>query len=561
MSPIFSGARSLVEALKIEGVEVVFGIPGGAIMPVYDELLGSGIRHILARHEQSAAHMADGYARVSGRPGVVMATSGPGATNLVTGVATAYMDSAPMVAITGQVPTHLIGTDAFQEIDTVGIFSPITKYQFQPRRPSEVPYSVKAAFYLASTGRTAPVLIDLPKDVQMREEEVVFPAEVHIPGYRPSYDPRPADIAKAVDLIVNSERPVLLAGGGVIKSDACDLLVAVAELLNAPVATTLMGKGSIPENHPLALGPIGMHGTYQANKVIMEADLVVCFGARFSDRSTMNASEFSKERKIIHFEADPTEIGKNIKPYHYVLGDLRKSLTIMLDILRGKATKRQDSVWYRRWMELKEAYEDKIFGAIGEFTSPRIIRRIRDILPPYAIVTTEVGQHQMWAELHYKVLKPRTFITSGGLGTMGFGFPAAIGAKLAKPWVPVLDIAGDGSFLMTSDSLATSVQEEIPVVVCVFNNSCLGMVAQWQRTFYGGRYSGVWLGSKPDLVQLAKSYGAEGVRVNGMEDFEKALKEALKSEVTTVIDIPISPEENVLPFVPTGSSLNEMITK
>ncbi|PSN89959.1 acetolactate synthase, large subunit, biosynthetic type [Candidatus Marsarchaeota G2 archaeon OSP_D] len=561
MSPIFSGARGLIEALRIEGVEVVFGIPGGAIMPVYDELLGSPIRHVLARHEQSAAHMADGYARVTGRPGVAMATSGPGATNLVTGVATAYMDSVPMVAITGQVATRLIGTDAFQEIDTVGIFNPITKYQFQPRRPSEVPRAVKAAFYLTATGRTSPVLIDLPKDVQMEKEEMAFPESVDIPGYRAEYEPDPLHVAKAADLLLAADRPVLLGGGGVIKSNACDLLVAVAELLNIPVATTLMGKGCIPENHPLSLGPIGMHGTYHANKLIMESDLVICVGARFSDRSTMNLSEFTKDRKIIHFDAHSSEIGKNLKPHHYVVGNIRKSLRILLEVLKVKAVKCENTAWRGRWMELKSEYEDAIFGASGEFTSPRIIRKIRDMLPIDAIVTTEVGQHQMWAELHYRVLKPRTFLTSGGLGTMGFGFPAAIGAKTAKPWVPVLDIAGDGSFLMTSDSLATSVQENLPVIVCVFNNSCLGMVAQWQRAFYGGRYSGVWLGSKPDFVNLAKSYGAEGVRVNGMLDFERALREALKSEVTTVIDIPISPEENVLPFVPTGSGLNEMIVK
>ncbi|MEM3799171.1 MAG: biosynthetic-type acetolactate synthase large subunit [Thermoprotei archaeon] len=561
MSPIFSGARGLIEALKMEGVDVVFGIPGGAIMPVYDELLESPIRHVLARHEQSAAHMADGYARVTGRPGVAIATSGPGATNLVTGVATAYMDSVPMVVITGQVATHLIGTDAFQEIDAVGILSPITKYQFQPRRPSAVPKAVKGAFYLAATGRTSPVLVDLPKDVQMEKEEMVFTERVEIPGYVAEYEPNPFDVAKAAQLILEAERPVILGGGGVIKSDACDLLVAVAEALNIPVATTLMGKGCIPENHPLSLGPIGMHGTYHANKLVMESDLVVCFGARFSDRSTMNISGFTKERKIIHFDSDPSEIGKNLSPDHYVVGNIRKSLQILFETLRSKAVNHKDSVWYKRWRELKSEYEDAVFGVSGEFTSPRIIRKIREILPLDAIVTTEVGQHQMWAELHYKTLKPRTFLTSGGLGTMGFGFPAAIGAKIAKPWVPVLDIAGDGSFLMTSDSLATSVQENIPVIVCVFNNSSLGMVAQWQRVFYGGRYSGVWLGSKPDFVHLAKSYGVEGVRVNGMSDFERALKEALKSEVTTVIDIPISPEENVFPFVPTGSSLNEMIIK
>ncbi|MEM0121064.1 MAG: thiamine pyrophosphate-binding protein, partial [Thermoprotei archaeon] len=407
MSPIFSGARGLIEALKMEGVDVVFGIPGGAIMPVYDELLESPIRHVLARHEQSAAHMADGYARVTGRPGVAIATSGPGATNLVTGVATAYMDSVPMVVITGQVATHLIGTDAFQEIDAAGILNPITKYQFQPRRPSAVPKAVKGAFYLAATGRTSPVLVDLPKDVQMEKEEMVFTERVEIPGYVAEYEPNPFDVAKAAQLILEAEKPVILGGGGVIKSDACDLLVAVAEALNIPVATTLMGKGCIPENHPLSLGPIGMHGTYHANKLVMESDLVVCFGARFSDRSTMNISGFTKERKIIHFDSDPSEIGKNLSPDHYVVGNIRKSLQILFETLRSKAVNHKDSVWYKRWRELKSEYEDAVFGVSGEFTSPRIIRKIREILPLDAIVTTEVGQHQMWAELHYKTLKPR----------------------------------------------------------------------------------------------------------------------------------------------------------
>lgn len=561
MCPIFSGARGLVEALKGEGVEVVFGIPGGATMPIYDELLGTQIRHVLARHEQSAAHMADGYARVTGRPGVVLATSGPGATNLATGVATAYMDSVPMVAITGQVATPLIGTDAFQEVDTIGVFSPITKYQFQPRRPSEIPYAVKAAFFLASTGRTAPVLVDVPKDVQTQKEETVLPEKADLPGYVPDHEPDPTQIARAADLILNAERPVFLAGGGVIKGECSDLLVAVAELLNVPVATTLMGKGSIPENHPLSLGPIGMHGTYHANKLIMEADLVAVFGARFADRSTMNAAEFAKEKTIVHFEPDPSEAGKNVRAQHYVVGNLKRSLQILLDVVRKNIAKKKHSLWYSRWTQLKREYEDQIFGATGEFSSPKIIRKIREMLPAEAIVTTGVGQHQMWAELHYKVLRPRTFLTSGGLGTMGFGFPAALGAKIAKPWVPVLDIDGDGSFLMTCDSLATSIQENIPVVACVFNNSSYGMVAQWQRLFYGARYSGVWLGSTPDFVRLAKAYGAEGVRVNGMEDFERALREALKNEVTTVIDIPVSPEENVFPMVPSGSSLTEMIVR
>lgn len=557
---IYSGARALVEALKREGVEVTFGIPGGAIMPVYDELRDSGIRHILARHEQSAAHMADGYARASGKVGVAMATSGPGATNLVTGIATAYMDSVPLVAITGQVPTYQLGTDAFQEVDTVGIFNPVTKYIFQPKSPAEVPYAVKAAFYLASTGRTMPVLIDLPKDVQMKEAEVVFPDRVEIRGYAPYHRPDPIAVEKAAEMLLNAERPIILAGGGVIRSNSSDLLVALAEYIMTPVATTLMGKGSIPENHPLAMGPIGMHGAYHANKLIMEADLILSIGVRFSDRSTMNVEEFAKERKIIHFDIDPTEIGKNVKPTHYVIGELREALKMLLEAVKRRIMAREDSLWARRAMELKKEYDDKIFGAERGLCPPKIIKKMRELLPTDAIVTTEVGQNQMWAQLYFKVLKPRTFLTSGGLGTMGYGFPAAIGAKAARPDVPVVDIAGDGSFLMTSNSLATSVTEGLPVVVCILNNSVLGMVAQWQRIFYNGRYSAVWLGSTPDFVELAKAYKAEGVRVYSIEEFERAFKEAIKDEITTVIDIPISPEDDVFPFVPVGASLKDMLT-
>ncbi len=528
-------------------------------MPVYDELKDSGIRHILARHEQSAAHMADGYARASGRVGVAMATSGPGTTNLVTGIATAYMDSVPLVAITGQVPTYQLGTDAFQETDTLAIFNPITKYVFQPRTPVEVPYAVRAAFYLSSTGRTKPVLVDLPKDVQTGEADMVFPDKVEIKSYIPYHPPDPIVVEKAAEILLNAERPVILSGGGVVKSGAYDVLVALAEYLMVPVVTTLMGKGSVPEDHPLAMGPIGMHGTYQANKIVMEADVILSLGVRFSDRSTMDVEEFTKERKIIHFDVDPTEIGKNIKPMHHVVGELRTAMNMLFEAVKRRVKAKEDSLWVRRAMELKKEYDGKVFGSEKEFCSPNIVKKMRELLPPDAIVTTEVGQNQMWAELYFKVLKPRTFLTSGGLGTMGFGFPAAIGAKAARPDVPVVDIAGDGSFLMTNNSLATSVTEGLPVVVCILNNSSLGMVAQWQRMFYNGRYSAIWLGSTPDFVELAKSYRAEGVRVHNLEEFEKAFKEAVRSEIATVIDIPISPEEDVFPFVPVGASLREML--
>ncbi len=555
-----SGSHALVEVLRQEGVEILFGYPGGAIIPVYDDLMDSGIRHILARHEQSAAHMADGYARASGKVGVAIATSGPGATNLVTGIATAYLDSSPIVAITGQVPTSLLDTDAFQEADVPAIFNSISKYVFQPRSPTEVAYSVKAAFYIASTGRTGPVVVDIPKDVQTRTGDVVFPKEVRIRGYVPHISPDPASVKRAARTLMNAERPVILAGGGVKRNRAEDILVAIAEHLMIPVVTTLMGKGAFPEEHPLSLGTIGMHGTYQANTIMAEADVVVAFGTRFSDRSTMNTAEFSNGKKVIQFDIDPTEVSKNIEPTDSVIGDLKASMTMFYQQIKENACMKEDSPWLKKAMELRREYDDKIFGNNhSRLSPPKIIKKIREILPPEAIVATEVGQNQMWTQLYFKVKKPGMFITSGGLGTMGFGFPAAIGAKAAKPSVPVLDVAGDGSFQMTCNSLATSVSEKLPVIVCILNNSSLGLVAQWQRTFYNRRCFATWLGQAPDFVQLAKAYGAEGFRVQSLDELERALKQALGYEVATVIDIPISPEEDVLPFVPSGGSLKDML--
>ncbi len=556
---LMSGSRALIKALEREGVDVVFGIPGGAIMPVYDELLNSDIRHVLARHEQSAAHMADGYARASGRVGVCMATSGPGATNLVTGVATAYMDSTPLVAITGQVPTSMMARDAFQEIDAVGIYTHVTKYSFQLLRSSEVPYVTKAAFFLASTGRTGPVHIDMPKDVQTGEAEMSFPDHVDIRGYRPYVPPDPAAVARALDLLLESERPIILAGGGVIKSGAHDYLLQLAESALIPVATTLMGKGAVPEDHPLSLGPVGMHGTVQANKLVNEADLVLAIGVRFSDRTTMEVRGFAPDATIVHFDVDPTEVGKNVKAHHAVTGDLKASIGLLLRMFQERARTGSWGAWRRRVEEVVSQWRDAVVGVKSEFSPPHILRAMREILPPDSIVTTEVGQNQMWAELYFKVLRPRTFITSGGLGTMGFGFPAAIGAKAARPDVPVVDVAGDGSFMMTMNSLATSIDEKLPVVVVILNNSSLGMVAQWQRLFYNRRYAATIFGANPDFVRLAESFGAEGVRVYSMDEFRNAFRTAIRSDVTTVIDVPIHPEEDVFPFVGPGRTLNEML--
>jgi len=554
-----SGSRALIKALEREGVDVVFGIPGGAIMPVYDELLNSGLRHVLARHEQSAAHMADGYARASGRVGVCMATSGPGATNLLTGVATAYLDSTPLVAITGQVPTHMMGRDAFQEIDAVGIYTHVTKYSFQPQRPEEIPWTVRAAFFLASTGRTGPVHIDLPKDVQTGEAEMAFPDAVEIRGYRPRVPPDPAAVARALDMLLESERPIILAGGGVIKSGAHDYLLQLAESALIPVASTLMGKGAIPEDHPLALGLVGMHGTVQANKLVNEADLILAIGVRFSDRTTMEVRGFAPDARIVHFDVDPTEVSKNVRASHAVIGDLRSSLKLLLEMFRERARTGNWGAWRRRVNEVSSEWRDRILGTKSEFSPPYLLKAMREVLPPGAIVATEVGQNQMWAALYFRALRPRTFITSGGLGTMGFGFPAAIGAKAARPDVPVVDIAGDGSFMMTMNSLATSIDEKLPVIVVILNNSSLGMVAQWQRLFYNRRYAATLFGANPDFVRLAESFGAEGVRVYSLDEFRSALARAMRTEVTTVIDVPIHPEEDVFPFVGPGSTLSEVM--
>lgn len=553
-----TGSQTLIEALKREGVKTIFGIPGGAIMPVYDVLYDEKeVRHILMRHEQCAAHAADGYARVTGGPGVCMATSGPGATNLVTGIATAYMDSSPVIAITGQVPTSLIGRDAFQETDIIGITTPITKYNYQVRRVRDIPRIVKEAFYIAMAGRPGPVLIDLPKDMQTGVDDVDFDVKVEIRGYKPNLDPHPLQVKRAVDLLVEAERPIILAGGGIHWSNAYGELLRLAELLMAPVVTTFMGKGVIPENHPLCLGCIGMHGRVEANKSIMMADVVLAVGVRFSDRSTGKVDEFCTEAKIIHIDIDPSEIRKNVPVHLPIVADAKKALKAIIDELIRRGLKRERSEWVRRVEELKNEYADA--EPRGELTGANAVKVLRKVLPENAIVATEVGQNQMWASLHFKVLKPRTFVSSGGLGTMGFGFPASLGAKAARPDVPVVDVAGDGSFLMTEQDLATSVTEDLPVIVMVLNNSSLGMVAQWQRLFFGKRYSHTDLKGIPDFVKLAEAFGARGVRVGSLSELEQVLKEAIKADVTVVIDVPIPREENVLPFVPPGKSLREMI--
>jgi acetolactate synthase-1/2/3 large subunit len=554
-----SGAKALVNALEREKVETIFGLPGGAIIPVYDALLDSNIRHVLVRHEQSAAHMADGYARASGKTGVCMATSGPGATNLVTGLVTAQLDSSPIVAITGQVSTPQIGLDAFQEADIISIASPATKYSHQPRKVEEIPSTVREAFFIASLGRPGPALIDLPKDVQVDTAEVKFSDKIRIRGIKPIPTPDNAQIGRVAEMLSEAEKPFILAGGGVIVSNASNQLQNLAELLLAPVATSLMGKGVFPENHPLSMGIIGMHGSKEANQIIYDADVLLAVGCRFSDRTTGKLDEFCPTAKVIQIDIDSTEIGKNKCIDAAIVSDAATALNMLNKALAKKLKHKKKTSWSKKIRETKEISENNIQNSGKELTPPKILRELRRLIPDKSIITTEVGQNQMWASLYFKTLRPRTFITSGGFGCMGYGFPSAIGAKVARPDLPVFDIAGDGSFIMTENSLATSVLEKIPVTVVIFNNRMLGMVAQWQRLFYNRRYSAVQLGNVPDFVKLAESYGAQGIRVGSILEFSKAIKTSLKEEVTTVIDVPIDPEENVLPMVPVGYSLKEVI--
>ena len=557
-----SGATALLTALEKEKVEYIFGLPGGANLPIYDALVDSKIRHILVRHEQSAAHMADGYARIKRKAGVCFATSGPGATNLVTGIATAYSDSSPIVAVTGQVALPMIGKDAFQEIDIIGITNPCTKYAFQPRHASEIPEAVKKSFYIAESGRPGPVLIDIPKDVQQQITKIEFPEYIKVRGYNPVVDPDLSEINKACEMLLKAERPIIMAGGGVILSGAFSELQTLAELLSIPVVSTFKGKGAFPENHQLALGPIGMHGHAEANRMILEADCIVAIGARFSDRTVGRFDEFGKDINVIHFDIDPAEIGKNKSVNAAVIGDVKSSLRTLIKMIPKtfKSNEEISKQWLNRKKELVSYYVDTLKDYSREITAKKSLKKLREILPSDGIVTTEVGQCQMWASLHFDVISPGTFFSSTGLGTMGFGFPASIGAKAARKSVPVVDIAGDGSFNMTENSLAVSVLENLPVIVFILNNYMLGMVAQWQRTFYNRRYSGVHLKNCPDYCKIAEAYGAQGFRVQSMDELEKAIKTAVNSDVATVIDIPIDPNEDVYPFVAPGTGLKDMVT-
>ncbi len=565
MKKNLSGAEIVLEGLKGEGVEVVFGIPGGALLDLYNMLYDEeGIRHILMRHEQCAAHAADGYARASAKTGVCIATSGPGATNLVTGLATAQMDSSPVVALTGQVPTAAIGSDAFQETSTFTLTMPITKHNFLVKRTEDLPKVIHQAFYIASTGRKGVVLIDLPKDVLAERVDIDTDVHVKPPGYNPKTEPNIMQIKKAVDVLVASSEPVILAGGGVISANASEEVRVLAEMLQAAVVTTLMGKGAIPEDHPLCLGMGGMHGHYPANKALSECDVLLAVGTRFSDRLTgWKTEQFAPDAKIIHIDIDAAEINKNIQVHIPIVGDAKAALSAIIRNLERRLEKSGGTSprneWERRVREMHRMCESCINTDGDDMLSARMIKEIGRILNDDTIITTEVGQCQMFAAHFYMTKKPRNFISSGGLGTMGFGFPAAIGAKVACPDRDVVDIAGDGSFLMTCQDLATCIENDIQVVVCIFDNRYLGMVRQWQELFFERKYAHTHLGVTPDFVKLAEAFGCYAERVERPEDLREAFKNAFESGKTAVLDLIVGKEDKVLPMIPPGGGLTEMI--
>ena len=556
-----TGSQIIIECLKKEGVDTLFYYPGGAVLPLFDEFINAPFRQILVRHEQAAVHAADGYARATGKVGVAVVTSGPGATNTVTGIATAYMDSIPILVLTGQIPTLLIGNDAFQEADIIGITRPCTKHNYLVKDIKDLGPTLKKAFYVARSGRPGPVLVDLPKDVMASSAEFKYPDKVFIRGYQPTYEGHPGQIKRAVDLILKSKRPILYAGGGIILSNAAKELTLFAEKLGIPVTMTLMGLGCFPGNHPLSLGMLGMHGTYRANMAVMESDLLLAIGARFDDRVTGKIESFAPHAKIIHIDIDPTSISKNVKVDLPIVGDCKNVLSKILSLIEEEDTNSFRlglGKWYQcidRWKNIHDmSYQQ------GEIIKPQyVVEKIYELTKGEAIITTEVGQNQMWTAQYYHFIKPRTLLTSGGLGNMGYGFPAAMGAQVAFPDKLVIDIAGDGSFQMNSQELAVVVQYQLPVKVAILNNGYLGMVRQWQEFFYGKRYASVSLeGISPDFVKLAEAYGAVGLRATRPEEVVPILQQAFSTKKPVIIDFVVDPEENVYPMVPAGEPLNQM---
>jgi acetolactate synthase-1/2/3 large subunit len=548
-----NGAQILIASLEQEGVEVIFGYPGGQVIPVYDALYDAKIRNILVRHEQGAVHAAEGYARSTGKTGVCLATSGPGATNLVTGIADAYMDSIPLVAITGQVPTALLGGDSFQEADITGITIPITKHNYLVKDVADLPRVVKEAFYIASTGRPGPVLIDLPKDINLQTAKFEYPEKIDLPGYKPNYIGNARQIKEAAEAMYKAERPVLYVGGGAVSSGANEDLRRLAEKLEIPVTTTLMGLTAFPADHPLHLGMLGMHGTACANFAVCEADLLIAVGARFDDRVTGKLERFAPQAAVIHIDIDPAEIGKNVAVKIPIVGDVKLVLEMLLERVKAKANPK----WLARISEWKREYPLH-YEAAG-LKPQRVIEELHRLTGGEAIICTEVGQHQMWTAQFYPFTRPRSLVTSGGLGTMGFGFPAAIGAQVGNPDRLVIDIAGDGSFQMNIQELGTAVANRIPVKVIILNNFYLGMVRQWQEFFFNKRYSGTVLDTNPDFVKIAEAYGAAGFRIDRAEDLTATLRQALATSGPVVVDCRVDREENVLPMVPAGAPIDEMI--
>jgi acetolactate synthase-1/2/3 large subunit len=559
-----TGSQILLESLVLEGVDTVFGYPGGTVINIYNDLLDYPIKHILTRHEQAAVHAADGYARATGKVGVAIATSGPGATNTVTGIATAYMDSTPMVVITGQVPTPLIGNDAFQEADIVGMTRSITKHNYLVKDVKDLARIIKQAFYIARTGRPGPVLIDLPKDVQIASTRFSYPETVELRGYKPTYSGNVRQVEKAAKMILASRRPVLFVGGGATASDAGEDLMSFAELIQAPVVTTLMGMAAFPTGHPLALGMLGMHGTYYANMAVTNADLLVAIGARFDDRVTGRVAAFAPKAKIIHIDIDPTSIKKNVRVDLPIVGELRDVITNIMDRLRSDAAQVQAfpelTASWRSQIDAWRSQYPMTYKASDTVIKPQfVIQKIRELTARDAVIATEVGQHQMWTAQFFNFCHPRSFITSGGLGTMGFGLPAALGAQVACPDRQVIDISGDGSFQMNSQELATLVQYKLPVKIAILNNNFLGMVRQWQQLFFDRRYSQTPMELPIDFVKLAEAYGATGLRATRPADVEGVIRKALEIPGPVLMEFQVDREENVMPMVPAGAAIDEMV--
>lgn len=557
------GSQILLESMIKEGVDTVFGFPGGSVLDIYHQIPNYPLRHILVRHEQGAVHAADGYARATGQVGVALVTSGPGATNTVTGIATAYMDSVPLVIFTGQVPTQLIGNDAFQEVDIVGITRPCTKHNYLVKDIKDLARTIKEAFYLARSGRPGPVLVDLPKDVMAASCKFEYPERITMRSYNPHYEPNLKQVRKALTLIKKARRPLIFAGGGVISANAHEELTWLARTLQIPVTTSMMGLGGFPGNDPLWLGMLGMHGTYVANMGINNTDLLISVGVRFDDRVTGRLESFAPEAKLIHIDIDPTSIRKNVSVDVPIVADCRLALqalrTEVEKVLESEDLSQRYVSWKEKLMAWNQA-QPLCCPEGGEKIKPQaVVQKLYEITQGEAIITTEVGQNQMWATQFYRYHRPRTWISSGGLGTMGYGFPAAIGAQIAFPDKLVIDIAGDGSIQMNSQELATAVGYALPVKVIILNNGYLGMVRQWQELFYDRNYCSTCMHHNPDFVRLAEAYGAEGYRVEKMEDLDQVLRKALASKNTTVVDVIVEDEENVYPMVPAGAGLSEML--